>query len=186
MNQIACAKALAFTIGSGQGRNLGEEGGFVDNPHDHGGRTNRGITQASYDRFRIQLGLQPADVKDVPEAMVTQFYQALWVSAHCDDMSLGLAVSHFDWTVNHGLGRYHVAGSLETLQETLQIQVDGVYGPATRAALLAQDHDDLWREYNKLRHDWYVARVQSHPDQAEFLKDWLGRVDRLDAYVETL
>jgi len=175
MNQIAFAKALAFT--------LTEEGGFVDNIHDHGGRTNRGITQASYDQFRVELGLPFADVKDIPEAMVTRFYQGVWVEAHCDDMSLGLAICHFDWSVNHGDGR---EGSIITLQETLQVQPDGIYGGRTRAALLALDHDDLWKEYNTLRREWYQARVKSHPDQAVFIRGWLGRVDRLDAYVETL
>lgn len=178
MNTVAFSKAMAFT--------LREEGGFVDDPADHGGRTNKGITQAAYDNFRIGLGLKPADVKDVTDEMAAQFYQGVWTSGHCDDMSLGLACAHFDWTVNHGLGRYHVPGSIETLQETLMVQADGVYGSRTRAALLTLDHGDLWKEYNTLRREWYQARVSTHPDQGKFLRGWLGRVDRLDAYLESL
>jgi lysozyme family protein len=175
---MSFAKALKFT--------LREEGGFVDDPADHGGRTNRGVTQASYDQWRIAQGLDVVDVKAIGDDETRRFYADLWVKAHCDDMSLGMACAHFDWTVNHGLGRYHTAGSLETLQETLQVQVDGIYGNQTRAALLALDHDDLWKEYNLLRREWYQARIKSHPDQAKFGDDWLGRVDRLDAYLGAL
>jgi lysozyme family protein len=178
MNEIAFSKALAFT--------LREEGGFVDNAHDHGGRTNHGITQAAYDEWRVKQGLGFADVAVIQGEEVARFYSDIWIGAHCDDMSLGLATCHFDWSVNHGIGRYHVAGSLETLQETLQVEVDGVYGAKTRAALLALDHDDLWKEYETLRREWYQARVKSHPDQAVFIHGWLGRCDRLDAYVDNL
>jgi lysozyme family protein len=172
MNQIAFSKALAFT--------LKEEGGFVDNVLDHGGRTNRGITQNALDAWLADQHLPFMDVKDLDEATTRAFYADVWVKAHCDDMSLSLAIAHFDWSVNHGC-----AGALETLQQTLQVTADGVYGTRTRTALLAQDHDDLFREYNTLRREWYQDRVKAHSDQAIFLKGWLGRVDRLDAYLDS-
>jgi len=174
MTDTAFPDALAFT--------LKEEGGYVDNPHDHGGATNHGITQASYDEWRDAAGLSRCDVREIEPAEVQSLYGMMyWLPAHCEAMSVPLAVSHFDWCVNHG-----VRGALETLQRALKVTVDGDFGPHTLAALQAQDQGDLWREYNGLRRGWYRAQVAAHPDQAVFLKGWLGRVDRLDNYIEGL
>jgi lysozyme family protein len=164
--------ALAFT--------LHEEGGYVDNPNDHGGATNHGITQHTYDTYRLNRRLPAASVRDIQDQEVRDIYESMyWVPAHCSMMSLALGECHFDWAVNHG-----VHGALKTLQEVLGIEADGVWGPNTEAALLAQDHDDLWRPYNQLRREWYQADAEHDPSQAEFLTGWLHRVDRLDAYCE--
>ena len=174
MNSIAFKKALTFT--------LKEEGGFEDDQDDSGGRTMEGITQRTYDRYRIKQGLLIADVRRIAAAELEDLYATeFWIPSHCDDMSLGLACCQFDWAVQHG-----VPGAIENLQQTLQVVQDGIYGPGTRAALAAQDHDDLWREYNQLRREHYRAIIANVPKDAKFAKGWLGRVDRLDAYVETL
>lgn len=174
MNSIAFKKALAFT--------LKEEGGFVDDPDDSGGRTMEGVTQATYDKYRIKKGLLIADVRGIAADELEDLYATeFWIPAHCDDMSLGVACCQFDWAVQHG-----VIGAIENLQQTLQITQDGIYGPGTRAALAAQDHDDLWREYNQLRREHYRTIEAANPKDMKFDKGWMGRVDRLDAFVETL
>lgn len=161
---------------------LAREGGYVNNPADHGGATNHGITQCTYDEWRGAHGLLPQDVRLITDAEVRGIYfEQYWSAAHCQPMSPPLAAAHFDWAVNHG-----VAGATRTLQEACGITADGVYGPHTAAAVSALDHDDLWREYNRLRRAWYRADVDSNPTQQQFLAGWLYRVDRLDAYCETL
>ena len=43
------------------------EGGFVNDPADHGGRTMKGITQRVYTAYRAQRGLIDQDVKLIVE-----------------------------------------------------------------------------------------------------------------------
>lgn len=166
--------ALAFTLPA--------EGGFVNEPHDHGGSTNRGITQASYDEWRMAKGEVCRSVREIEQAEVMSLYGMMyWMPAHCEAMASALAVCHFDWAVNHG-----VQSAISTLQEALHVEADGEWGPKTQEAMDTCNQDGLRHGYNALRRDWYQVRVAAHPDQAVFLKGWLSRVDRLDAYVEGL
>ena len=174
MKAPSLSTALAFT--------LKEEGGYVDNPSDHGGATNHGVTQATYDTWRDSHSEPHQNVRKIADGEVQGIYgEMYWAPGHCPALSPALAVAHFDWCVNHGC-----AGAMATLQQLLQVKADGVFGPATAAALAAQDDGGLWRAYDELRREWYRARVTTHPDQAAFLKGWLARVDRLDRYIEVL
>ncbi|MGA9855748.1 MAG: glycosyl hydrolase 108 family protein [Gammaproteobacteria bacterium] len=167
-------QALYFTLVA--------EGGYSNQNNDHGGATNCGITQPTYDKYRAGLGQELQPVSEISSSEVMDCYQRLyWTPARCDIMSTALGVCMFDWAVNHG-----VDGATKTLQEALGVEADGVFGPSTRAALAAQDHDELWREFNSRRREWYQADAAHDPSQQGFEKGWLQRVDRLDAYVETL
>ena len=67
-------RALEFT--------LRWEGGKVDDPHDHGGRTNRGITQRTYDGWRSDHDLPARDVYLLEEDELQDIYRTLywWVA----------------------------------------------------------------------------------------------------------
>jgi lysozyme family protein len=174
MSAATLATALQFT--------LKEEGGYVDNPADHGGATNHGVTQATYDAWRDNLKQARQSVKSISDADVQGIYSFMyWIPSHCDALSSALSICQFDWCVNHG-----AKGATVTLQQALNVTADGAYGPGTAAALAAQDRGTFWQSYNNLRRNWYRAWVQTHPDQGQFLKGWLGRVDRLDAFVGAL
>ena len=44
------------------------EGGFVNDPNDHGGRTNKGVTQRVYDAWRASQGQLAADVAKISDS----------------------------------------------------------------------------------------------------------------------
>lgn len=172
MAMPSLSAALAFT--------LKEEGGYVDDPDDHGGATNQGITQVTYDTWRDSDSQPRQSVRKISDEEVQGIYgEMYWMPGHCPALSPALAIAHFDWCVNHGC-----AGAIATLQQLLHVAADRVFGPATAAALAAQDDGGLWRSYDALRRGWYRAQVVAHPDQAAFLQGWLARVDRLDSYLE--
>lgn len=167
-------QALAFT--------LKEEGGWTDNPHDHGGATNHGITQTTYDLFRDRIHEGHQSVQYITDAEVRAIYEDMyWTPAKCFIMHNPLAVAHFDWAVNHG-----ISGAIKTLQAALGVTADGIWGHKSATALAVSDPVETTQTYNTLRREWYRNRCESHPDQAVFLKGWLGRVDRLEAYCESL
>lgn len=164
--------ALAFTLPA--------EGGYVDNPNDSGGATNHGITQATYDRYRLSTGDLNQSVKLISNDEVGAIYSSMyWIPAHCNEMALKLSVCHFDWSVNHG-----VQGAIITLQDVLGITGDGVFGPQTRSAMLSEDTTYIVTNYLNVRRQWYKNRVIQEPSQSEFLDGWLKRVDDLQAYLE--
>lgn len=167
--------ALVFT--------LKEEGGFVDNPADHGGATNRGITQRVYDAWRDSKSLPRQSVEFATTAETDTIYdEEYWQPGKCDHLPLAVAVTHFDWCVNHG-----VAGANKTLQHALAMPVvDGIIGPATLAAVADADVMALVHAYQALRIGFYHADVVADPGQARFLAGWLNRVTALSAYVEAL
>jgi lysozyme family protein len=174
MSAATLAAALQFT--------LREEGGYVNNPADHGGATNHGITQTTYDVWRDNLKQPRQRVQSISDAEVQGIYNLMyWAPGHCDRLSPALSICQFDWCVNHG-----AKGATITLQQALNVTADGAFGPGTAAALAAQDHGIFWQSYNDLRRNWYRAWVRAHPDQGQFLKGWLARVDRLDAFVGSL
>lgn len=167
-------QALAFT--------LKEEGGFVDIPQDSGGATNHGVTQSQYDSYRDTKGLPHQSVALITDAETRELYENMyWEPSKAQIMHTPLDVCHFDWSVNHG-----ISGALKTLQAALGVPVDGIYGRQTATALATCDSVETAQAYNTLRREWYKNRVAQKPDQEIFLKGWLARVDRLDAYMETL
>lgn len=90
------ARSLAFT--------LRWEGGKVDDPHDRGGRTNRGITQRTYDGWRADQGLPKRDVYDLEEDELQAIYRNLyWWPAK--DLPWPLCLVVFDTAVLFGAGR---------------------------------------------------------------------------------
>lgn len=82
------------------------EGGYVNNPDDKGGATNKGITQNTYNSWLKANGRQACDVKNITDAEVEQIYwKNYWLKAGCDKMSPKFALLAFDTAVNMGLTR---------------------------------------------------------------------------------
>ncbi|RPI06584.1 MAG: hypothetical protein EHM71_11640, partial [Zetaproteobacteria bacterium] len=82
------------------------EGGYVDHPSDPGGRTNKGVTQGVYDRWRAQHGLPPRHVKLIEDAEVEAIYETgYWLPPRCDLLHRQLDLVQFDTAVNMGVGR---------------------------------------------------------------------------------
>ena len=72
------------------------EGGFVDDPDDLGGRTNKGITQRVYDAYRAKKGVPPRDVKNISDDETSDIYfEEYWLAAKCNHINpeLGMALS---------------------------------------------------------------------------------------------
>jgi lysozyme family protein len=161
------APALAFV--------LRWEGGFVDNPADPGGRTNKGITQKVYDAWRQQQGQDLRDVKLIEDPEVATIYQSqYWTPACCEDLAAPLALAEFDTAVNMGVKR-----SIRFLQSAVKCTADGSFGPGTQQAIAACDPGDALVGYCNAREAYYKQLVQQNAALNVFLKGWLNRLDAL-------
>lgn len=106
---------------------LKEEGGKSNDKHDPGGRTNFGIVQREYDKWRRGKGLPPQSVFAISEDEYREIYYTEYWMPHCASCPAGLSLSVFDNNVNEGTFR-----STVMLQRALGITGDGVWGPDTR------------------------------------------------------
>lgn len=150
------------------------EGGFVDDPADHGGRTMKGVTQSVYDAYLAGKGQAHKDVKNIPEAEVAEIYRnGYWLKAHCDKLASELAFCHFDTAVNMGTNR-----AIKILQRATGCSDDGVFGEQTLAACAAIDEKKAFTEYCKVRETLYRSFAQ-RPNQQKFLKGWMNRLTSL-------
>lgn len=145
-------KALEFV--------LAREGGYVNDPDDRGGATNKGITQNTYNSWLKSHGKPAKDVKNITDAEVKEiYYKNYWLAAGCDKMTSKFAVVCFDTAVNMGVSRVD-----EFLKAAKWIDLNEFY--------LARI-----RKYNEF------AKNQT---QRKFLNGWLNRVFALIDFVEKL
>jgi lysozyme family protein len=153
---------------------LKNEGGFVNNPNDHGGPTNFGITAASYGRWLGKSAPATVDevrtmTQDVARSIYKKWYIADPGFDGVADDKLRLVL--VDSGVLHGT-------SLATkwLQRELGISADGKFGPGTAAALgtyatpAALPHRVLGRRFASIG-----QIVSGDHSQVVFLAGWINR-----------
>jgi peptidoglycan hydrolase-like protein with peptidoglycan-binding domain len=158
------------------------EGGWVNNPVDPGGETNKGITAGTYSSYRRRKGLSNQSVRLITDAEVREiYYDMYWRPSNCELKVRPLAIVHFDTAVNFGVG-----GSTLFLQEVLGITADGVYGPGTKAALSRANTLATARRYCQARIDYRYKRVNQTPSQRVFLAGWLNRDNDLLNFISNL
>lgn len=150
---------------------LGHEGGLSDHALDRGGRTNLGITQATYNTFRRGRGLSQRKVDFITADEVRAIYREMyWDEVRADELPWPLAYATFDAAVNSGPDR-----AARWLQQSLGVDVDGKIGPKTLAAARAKGASALI-PLMKARSDFLADLVKRAPSQAAFLKGWLRRL----------
>lgn len=159
------------------------EGGFVNDPADPGGATNKGITLQTFKSCAQQLlKIAPSldNLRALSDAQAATIYKALyWDKLRADEIALQpLADIVFDFYVNAG------GNAVKLLQRMLNAQkpdtplnVDGVMGDGTFAQLRAADQADLYRRYKQGRVDYYKQLVAARPALGKFLNGWLARVN---------
>lgn len=114
---------------------LKHEGGFVDHPRDPGGATNKGITLATFRRYRPDATV--ADLKAISDDDIESIYwDGYWLPVRGADLSFGVDLAVFDFGVNSGPSR-----AVRHLQAVAGVAQDGVIGPQTLNALLSMRGD---------------------------------------------
>ena len=160
---------------------LQEEGGYVNNPADPGGRTNLGVTQKVWEEW-VGRESNEKEMRGLTKADVVPLYQRkYWNACRCSERPSGLDLCVFDTAVNSGPGR-----AVKLLQQCLGVPADGAIGPKTITAVnqfkdTALIH--LIDEYCTARQAFLI----SLPTFGTFGKGWTARVQRLkDAAIKML
>jgi len=162
---------------------LKHEGGFVNDPIDPGGATNKGITMGTFQKCAQKyLGIDPTldNLKALTDGQAGKLYKPLyWDKIRGDEIELQeLANIIFDFQVNAGdQASKLLQKGLNELGAQPPLDVDGDIGPGTMATLKRMDQNALYRHYKQGRIDYYQALVAKRPELGKFLKGWLNRVE---------
>lgn len=144
--------ALAFVLKT--------EGGFSNAKDDHGGATNKGVTQKVYTEYCTEHGLGQKDVKSITQEEVKEiYYNKYWVASGADKIAAKdpkMAIALFDTVVLYGL-----TGGLK-----LYNQCNG--DPKKLIALRDQKNQSI---------------AANDKSQRNFLKGWNNRDDNLGQFI---
>lgn len=162
------------------------EGGYVNDPDDHGGATNKGIIQTNYDVYRTSKKLAKQSVEDITNEEVSDIYfKNYWLASKCDQLPIELAYVVFDTAVNSGVSR-----SAKFLQRIVGAVDDGVIGPKTlelvKAFCKIKGVMDIANKYIDMREAFLNGIVQRDITQKKFLKGWLNRTSSLRTIIAGL
>ena len=157
---------------------LGNEGGYVDNKADRGGRTNFGVTQGTYNTYRIKRGKQYMPVSEIEQDEVEAIYHEYWKDGHCAVIPEPVDLCVFDTAINSGASR-----AIKLLQRSLGIGEDGLYGPATASAIREEVMIDGAKQlallYLNERAEFFSRIVERDESQWVFLDGWMNRINHL-------
>lgn len=152
---------------------LKHEGGWVNDPLDPGGETNKGITQHTYNVWRVDHQLPARSVKHITASEICAIYKKrYWDAVKGDLLPAGLDYCLFDFGVNSGPAR-----ASRYLQEAVGAIADGKIGPNTLEAVSGFPAPALIDAVCNMR----LAFLKRQPTFHRFGKGWTRRVEDVRA-----
>ncbi len=158
------------------------EGGFVNDPDDPGGATNKGITIATFQRHaQTVLGITPTleNLKNITDAQAGKIYELIyWNKLLAEDINdVQVAYQYVDFYINAG------SNAIKVMQRSLNnlgqnVSDDGVMGPKTLEAINAVGGEQLFDEFKKNRQQYYVNLADRRPKMKKFLPGWTNRTQK--------
>ncbi|WP_309609197.1 glycosyl hydrolase 108 family protein, partial [Flavobacterium sp.] len=164
---------------------LNHEGGYVNHPSDKGGPTNKGITQATWNKFAMSdVNKEPTldNLKTITDDDATKIYwKRYWEpKGFCKITDEKVSLMIYDWTITSG-------GAIKQVQKLLvnefekEVSIDGGIGNQTITAINnIQDQDKLLKRLGEIRKEYYTDLTFTKGKkntQDVFLKGWHNRVD---------
>ena len=179
------------------------EGGESDHPDDGGGLTKYGVslkflgglsgTQSNRDvleRMGIRLPITRQVIYDLTRDQAASLFRwQFWDKLRLGLIPLRPAVVLYDAAVNSGPAqsvKLAQRGYNRCVAYGQPLVVDGIMGPATRAAMQLADTDKALTAMLDAREAFFQTIVANNPSQQVFLRGWINRVDDLRRYVRGL
>ena len=132
---------------------LTSEGGYVDDPLDPGGATNKGITLKTYRKF-YGSSITKEELKIIPDYHVSSIYEnEYWNKCSCNSLPPGIDYMVFDCAAQSGVSK-----SSKLLQNCCHKAADGLIGPITLKAV--NDLCNTREGHNQLVIDLYKIRLE--------------------------
>lgn len=156
---------------------LQDEGGYVNDPRDPGGRTNLGVTQRAWEAY-LNRSVTETEMRRLTAEDVKTFYKTrYWDKIKGDELPVGVDYVVFDLAVNSGV---HKASM--TLQSLVGAFADGKIGPKTLDAVAKADVPKLIADVCNMRRDF----LKSLSTFAVYGKGWFRRVASVETRADSM
>lgn len=150
------------------------EGGFVNDPNDLGGATNKGVTLSTF-RSVYGKGKTANDLRNMTdqqwETIFKKHFWDKWRADEIEDQSVANIL--VDWLWASG------AYGIKIPQRVLGVTVDGIVGAKTLAAVNGKDGKQFFNEIRRERIDFIDRICTSRPQNKKYRKGWLNRINSL-------
>lgn len=168
---------------------LKHEGGYVNDPLDRGGETNKGITIATWKAAGHDTSEKIAELKvgsktytNVTKSLYEMtdeqwgeiFKKMYWDKWKADNINnQSIAEILVDWVWASGVW------GIKKPQALLGVTADGIVGTKTLAAVNNSDTKKLFDELRKARIEFVDNIVKNNPSQARFINGWKNRINAI-------
>ena len=165
---------------------FGHEGGIADDPDDHGGFTNMGLTlgflNSMADPMKYvghALPWTKQDLEHMPRTMAYQIYKdCIWDRNGYGNINDTLvATKVFDQAVNMGefWGEKLTQRAVNKLGYQPQLMCDGNLGPKSFAAINSLDRTEMLLAMRATAEERYEGIIKADPTQEKFRHTWFER-----------
>lgn len=153
------------------------EGGFVNDPDDLGGATNKGVTIGTYEAYCQKKGYPKPTIERLKNISDEQWKDILktlyWDKWQADNINnQSIANMLVDWIWASG------AYGIKIPQKILGVAIDGIVGPKTIAAI--NSYPDQKELFDKIKQEriYFIERiVTNRPTNKKFKRGWLNRLN---------
>ena len=155
------------------------EGGYVNDPDDLGGETNKGVTFKTYQHYCKVVGKVKPTIGDLQRLTDEEFEDILrtlyWNVCKADFIeSQSVANMLVDWAWHSGN-----VTAIKRFQKVLGVKEDGIIGKVTLAAANSRSPLPLFGEFRQERIDYLNEIVKARPTNGKFLRGWMNRINGL-------
>lgn len=162
------------------------EGGYVNDPADSGGETNRGVTWEYFQEVaRPALGISPSKSAflQLQPVQVMQILSHFWNTSEAykiNDQALAVSYADAAWHSGKYTATWHLQQAIN--QAGSRIGIDGDFGGETERGA-NQVGGKALPAFLAIREDFYRRLAVSRPKDQKFLKGWLNRLNSLKSWV---
>lgn len=152
------------------------EGGFVNDPLDRGGATNKGITIWTFRQFYGKDATVEQLKNITDEQWLHIFKNGYWDKWKADDIeNQSIANIVVDWAWASG-----PVTAIKQVQKILGVSIDGIVGAKTLGAINNSTSDMLFDRIKSARITFVEDIVRRNPSQLRFINGWKNRINAIE------